>query len=390
MKKIKLNLVQLLLIVGIPSLLLSIISGSLVYNSLKELNSNKYIKEFIKTYNKLKDEYYEDLDDNKLIDAAINGMFEYTGDDYTIYMDEDKTDALNEKLDGTYEGIGITITLVNDNIIIYKVLDDSPSDKAGLKKDDIIISINGELVNGKTTEEVSKMIRENKESKFEVKVLRDKEELSFEVERKTLIIPAIVSSIKEVNDKKIGYIFIETFSNTIDTQFESTLLTMEKDGIDSLIIDVRGNTGGYLKACTNIIELFLKKGDLMYSIKSKKDSNDYRDETETSRNYSVVVLVNGNSASASEILASSLKYSYGATIVGTKTYGKGKVQSTDTLNDGTMVKYTTARWYMPNGKCLDEIGLQPDVEVKLDESYFENSNEENDNQLNKAIEILSE
>ena len=377
MKKIKLNLIQLLLIVGIPTLFLSIVSGSLVYSNLKG-NNNKYIQEFIETYNKLRKEYYEDLDENKLIDAAISGMFQYTGDDYTIYMDEDATDALNEKLEGTYEGIGITITLNDEGkIVIYKVLEDSPSENAGLKKDDIIISINGEFVDGKTSNEVSKMIKDSKDSKFEIGILRDGKELSFEVERKKLIVPAISSSIKEVDNKKIGYIFIETFSNTIDTQFESTLLSMEKDGIDSLIIDVRGNTGGYLRACTNIIELFLKKGDLMYSVKSKKE-------------YPIVVLVNGGSASASEILASSLKYSYGATIVGTKTYGKGKVQSTDTLDDGTMVKYTTARWYMPNGKCLDEKGLNPDVEIELDKDYFVEQSEEYDNQLNKSIEILSE
>ena len=184
MKKIKLNLIQLLLIVGIPTLFLSIVSGSLVYSNLKG-NNNKYIQEFIETYNKLRKEYYEDLDENKLIDAAISGMFQYTGDDYTIYMDEDATDALNEKLEGTYEGIGITITLNDEGkIVIYKVLEDSPSENAGLKKDDIIISINGEFVDGKTSNEVSKMIKDSKDSKFEIGILRDGKELSFEVERK--------------------------------------------------------------------------------------------------------------------------------------------------------------------------------------------------------------
>ena len=127
----------------------------------------------------------------------------------------------------------------------------------------------------------------------------------------------------------------------------------------------------------------------MYTIKSKKDSIDYKDTTDTKREYPIVVLINGASASASEILASSLKYSYGATIVGTKSYGKGKVQTTGTLEDGTMIKYTSARWFMPNGECIDEKGLEPDVVVELEETYIENPVESSDNQLNEAIKILT-
>ena len=128
----------------------------------------------------------------------------------------------------------------------------------------------------------------------------------------------------------------------------------------------------------------------MYTIKSKKSSTDYRDDTDTKRDYPIVVLINGNSASASEILASSLKYSYGATIVGTKSFGKGKVQTTGTLDDGTMIKYTSAKWYMPNGKCIDEKGIEPDINIELSDEYIKNQNEESDNQLNEAIKVLSE
>lgn len=395
-RKIKLNFIQLAIIVAIPTLIMSIVSGSLVYSRLSNTGkvtttNNKYVNEFISTYNKLLDEYYEDLDENKLVDAAINGMMQYTGDDYTIYLNEDATDSLNEKLEGTYEGIGIRIGLNDNNdIYVYDVFDDSPAKIAGIQVGDILISINGEDLYGKSTESASKIIQDSTQTKFTIIVKRNEENLTFVVERKTLIVPAISSSIKEVNGKKIGYIYLETFSSTIDTQVESTLLSMESEGIDSLIIDVRYNTGGYLTSCTNIIELFLEKDKLMYTIKSKKDSVDYKDTTDTKRKYPIVVLINGSSASASEILASSLKYSYGATIVGTKSYGKGKVQTTGTLEDGTMIKYTTARWFMPNGECIDEIGLEPDIKVELSETYTNNPVEENDNQLNEAIKILSE
>ena len=394
-KKIKLNFIQLAIIVSIPTLIMSIISGSLVYSRLSNTGkvtttNNKHVNEFINTYNKLLEEYYEDLDENELVDAAINGMLSYTGDDYTIYMNEDATESLNEKLEGTYQGIGIRIGLNDSNeIYVYEVFDDSPAKKAGIQVEDILVSINGENVSGKTTEEVSLIIQNSKDTKFIIVVNRNGESLSFEVERKNLIVPAISSSIKEVNGKKIGYIYLETFSSTLDTQVESTLISMENEGIDSLIIDVRYNTGGYLTSCTNIIELFLEKDKLMYTIKSKKDSIDFKDTTDTKREYPIVVLINGSSASASEILASSLKYSYGATIVGTKSYGKGKVQTTGTLEDGTMIKYTSARWFMPNGKCIDEIGIEPDINIELSEEYKNEPIEEKDNQLNEALKILS-
>lgn len=394
-KKIKLNFIQLAIIVSVPTLIMSIISGSLVYSRLNNTGkvtttNNKYVNEFISTYNKLLDEYYEDLDENKLVDAAINGMLEYTGDDYTIYMNEDATESLNEKLEGTYEGIGIRISLNDSNeIYVYEVFDESPAKVAGMQTGDILLSINGEDLSGKSTEYASKLIQDSTQNKFTIFVRRNEENLTFEVERKTLIVPAINSSIKEVNGKKIGYIYLETFSSTLDTQVESTLLSMENDGIDSLIIDVRYNTGGYLTSCTNIIELFLEKDKLMYSIKSKKDSVDYKDTTDTKREYPIVVLINGSSASASEILAGSLKYSYGATIVGTKSYGKGKVQTTGTLDDGTMIKYTSARWFMPNGECIDGVGIEPDVNIELSEEYKNDPVEANDNQLNEALKILS-
>jgi len=394
-KKIKLNIIELIVLISIPTLILSIVSGSLVYSRLNNTGkitttNNKHINEFINTYNKLLEEYYEDLDENKLVEAAINGMLSYTGDDYTIYMNEDATESLNEKLEGTYEGIGVRISIDSEgNIYIYEVFDNSPASNAGLLANDIILSINDESVIGKTTEDASNIIKKSKDAKIKMKIKRNEEELTFELERKQLIVPAINSSIKEVNGKKIGYIYVETFSSTVDTQILTTLTGMEKEGINSLIIDLRNNTGGYLTSCTKIVEMFLEKDKLMYTIKSKKESVDYKDTTDEKRTYPIVVLINEYSASASEILASSLKYSYGATIVGKKSYGKGKVQTTGTLDDGTMIKYTSARWYTPNGDCIDEKGLNPDVEIELSDEYKNNPIEENDNQLNEAIKILS-
>lgn len=394
-KNIKISFLSLIILISIPAIIMSIISGSLVYKNLSNAGkvtttNNKYVNEFIGTYNKLLDEYFEDLDESKLIDAAIDGMLSYTGDDYTIYMDENETDALNEKLEGTYDGVGISISLNEaGHLYIVEVFENSPAKNAGLMVNDIIKSINGESVEGKNTEEASKIIKNSKDKKVNLVIDRNGNEFNFDLEIKTLIVPALSSSIKEVSGKKIGYMFLETFSSTLNTQVESTLLSMEKDGIDSLIIDVRYNTGGYLISCTKIVELFLEKDKLMYSIKSKKSNDDYKDTTDTKRDYPIVVLINGSSASASEILASALKYSYGATVIGTKSYGKGKVQTTGELEDGTMIKYTSARWFTANGDCIDEVGLAPDIEIELSEDFINNPIEENDNQLNEAIRILT-
>ena len=170
MKKIKLNYLQLCLFILIPSIITFILGGSLVYSRLNNTGkvtttNNKYVNEFISTYNKLLDEYYEDLDENKLIDAAISGMMNYTGDDYTIYMNEDATDALNEKLDGTYQGIGITISLNDNNeIFVYNVFDNSPASNAGIQVNDILKSINGNSLEGKSTEEASDIIKSSKDN----------------------------------------------------------------------------------------------------------------------------------------------------------------------------------------------------------------------------------
>ena len=393
--KIKLNLIEIIVIVTIPSLILSLITGTVVYSRINitgkvTSTNNDHVNQFIKVYNELLDEYYEDLDENELVDAAINGMLSYAGDDYTIYMNEDATEALNSQLNGTYEGIGIKITLDDDlNIVIVEVFDDSPASIAGLKVNDIITSINNIDVSNKSTEEASKIIKDSKEANIKIKVIREAKEHEFNVERKTLIVPVITSSIKEVKGKKIGYMNITTFNSTVDTQFRATLSSMEDDGIDSLIIDVRNNTGGYLTNCTEIIEMFLKKGSLMYSIKSKNDETHYYDQTDEEKNYPVVILINGGSASASEILATSLRDSYKATIIGTTSYGKGKVQTTGTLSDGTMIKYTSAKWYTPKGNCIDELGITPDIEVEMSEKYIENPIDENDDQINEAIKILT-
>ena len=178
------------------------------------------------------------------------------------------------------------------------------------------------------------------------------------------------------------------FSSVVKKQFESKLKEFEKSEIDSLIIDVRGNNGGYLSSVTEIINMFLKKGDVIYQLKDNEGIVVKKDTTKESRDYPIAVLINGGSASASEILASAIKESYGGFIVGTNSFGKGTVQQTTTLPDGSMVKYTIQNWLTPEGRWLNESGVIPTHVVELSEDYMEDPIMEKDDQLNKAIELL--
>jgi carboxyl-terminal processing protease len=390
-KKATFELWEVLVIALVASLIMSLSTGYVVYksksdNDCSKVVNSKYLAEFVSSYNNIIDNYYDKVDENALVDAAINGMLTYLGDPYTTYLNETSTDMLTSSLTGTYEGIGVEVQSNTDNkIVILKVFADSPASKAGIKVNDIITAVNGTDVTGKSTTDVVKLIKESTNSKVTMSVLRDTQTLSFDLERQTLYVPAITSKTYEQNNKKVGYIFISKFSDTVYEQFKKELTKLEDTKIDSLVIDVRNDTGGYLTGATKIAELFLKKGKVIYSLQSKTKKETTKDETEDSRDYKVYVLINHGSASASEILAAALKYSYGSTLMGITTYGKGKVQQTSSLSDGSMFKYTSAKWLTPNGDCIDGVGLKPDIEVVQNDAYTDNPTEENDTQLQTAL-----
>ena len=270
---------------------------------------------------------------------------------------------------------------------INKVFEDSPAKKAGIQEEDIIIKINDEDVTGLSTVDLASKIKNDKNKKVKITIKRKEQEQELEVTKKELYVPAIDAKVIENNGKKTAYIYVSTFSDTVYKQFNEELKKMENEGIDNLIIDVRNNTGGYLKSATDIASLFLEKGKVIYSLENKSIKDVYKDETNECRKYKVVVLINEASASASEILSSALKDSYGAILVGKKSYGKGKVQQTANLGGGSMYKYTSAKWLTPTDECIDGKGLQPDYEVDL---QISEDGSIIDTQLNKALEVLGE
>ena len=192
-----------------------------------------------------------------------------------------------------------------------------------------------------------------------------------------------------MNSQIIGYLKISSFSNVTYKQFKENLTELEKNNITGLIIDVRNNGGGYLNSVTDISSLFLSKGKVIYQLETEKGITKIKDTTKTKKTYPIAVLVNKNSASASEILTSVIKESHGGTIIGTNTFGKGTVQETMNMKDGSIIKYTTKKWLTPNGNWINEVGVEPTIKLELSDEYYENPTTENDNQLQEALKILT-
>ena len=379
-KNVNFSLLEVIIIILVTGIVVSLSTGLIVYNNYDKISKSKSddtsseIKEFTESYNHIINSYIDEVDKSKLIDAAISGMYNFLNDEYSIYMDNDMTESLNEQLEGTYDGIGIEMTMNNKGVIyVTQVFKNTPAEKAGLKPDDILVALDGESLEGKTTAEVASVIKKGTKSEFKLTYKRDNIEKTVTVNKKHIYINSVKSEIFD----NIGYINISTFSATTEEQVKKELDNFDKN-ISNLIIDLRNNTGGYLNAAYDVSELFLKKGKVIYQLKDR--NNRITKFTAKSGEYrhfnNIIVIINGSTASASEILALALKESANAKIVGTKSYGKGTVQETSKLKSGSMVKYTTAYWLSPEGNSINKTGITPDYKIDGEEG-----------QLKKAIEI---
>ena len=323
-----------------------------------------------------------------MIDVALDAMLNYLGDNYTTYLDSDQTADLEEKLAGSYQGIGISFSVETGEPVVLGVTKNSPAEKAGLLVGDILVSVDGTILVDKSSNEIQNMIRNSNKDSVTLVISRNGTEMTFNVN---------IENVEDINVKyalientNIGYLQIDSFTKTISNQVNNALTDLENQGMQKLIIDLRNNGGGYLESAEETANLFLEKGKLIYSLENKDAKAEYYDKTDTHKTYPIAILLNENSASASEILAAALKDSYGYSIyfVGVTSYGKGLVQQTYDLSDGSMAKYTSARWLRPNGQCINGIGLAPDYYVQYEGLYDESGNII-DEQLQKAIEVLS-
>ena len=354
---------------------------------------SKDLGKFLDVYETLNDNYYDTIDKEKLVEDAIDGMVSSVGDVYTSYADTNATEEFNELVSGVYEGIGCTIQLQEAGLRVIEIFEDSPSEKGGLKVDDLILKVDDiEVTKETNVEELSNYIKTQAKKDITMIVSRNDEEKTLNLVRDKVETPVVSAITYEKNGKKIGYMGISLFSSVASKQFKNKLEKFENEGIDALVIDVRGNNGGYLTTVTDIASQLLPKGKKIYQIENDDKREITKDKTTTHREYPIAVLVDSNSASASEILAGAIKESYdNGFVVGTKTYGNGTVQQVKKLKDGSMIKYTVENWLTPDGNWIDKEGIEPTDLVEFDGvTYYENPIAENDNQLQKALELVSQ
>lgn len=379
---VRFNIVDMIFIVVIFSLISIIITTF----TIKHNKLNKPSNTIDEAYNQIVNNYYQDVNRDELANSAIDGMMNYLNEKYSVYMNDNQMNILNDELDGTYKGIGVIAEQKKDGIYVYNVFKNSPADKAGMRIGDKLLKV--DEIDATTTPlaDVVSYIQSHDDISFILS--RDNEEVIVNVTTTNIDNPVVNSKLLTDDNNNYGYIYLESFSGASSTQFRNALDELEKNDIKGLIIDLRSNKGGYIEQASNIANMFIKEGKKLYSYKEKNKEIDITDTTSEERSYPIVVIVNSTTASSSELLTMALKESYGALTVGVKTYGKGRTQEITKLSDNANIKYTTGLWYSPNHNNIDGVGIKPSYIVDLNKEYYKNPIDKNDNQLAKALSIL--
>lgn len=338
----------------------------------------------------LEKKYIGEINDEELIEGAVKGYVDALGDPYTTYYTKKEMKTIMEETNGNFVGIGVYMTkdLEKNAILIIKPIENSPAEKAGILPGDLITKVDDVEYTGDKLEEASNKIRGEEGTKVKLEIYRNGETKTFELTRTKVVVSHVTTKVLN-ND--IGYIAISDFEGECASEFETKYKQLEKQGIKKLIIDIRNNGGGIVDEALKIANMLVDKDSTLLITKDKSDKEEVTKATEKPIiNIPTVVLVNEYSASASEILSGALKDNGKATLVGTKTYGKGIIQELHQLSDGSGLKITVSEYYTPNHNAIHKIGITPDVEVDLSEDVKQQTTiqEKDDNQLQKAIEIL--
>lgn len=356
-----------------------------------ETPKDKYLETFIENYNFIVDNYYQEVDREKLINDAIAGMMNTLDDPYSAYIEGDEADNFNINLQGSYQGLGVSIVKDPETnyIMIYYTFANSPADKAGLKSGDIIKKVDDTLTDTIETSEFSSQVLKSDKMDYTLTIIRDGEEFEVNIKKENVTIDSVKSEIIEKDNHKIGYIYMSIFASNTAEQFKQKLKELETENIDSLIIDVRSNTGGHLTAVEDILKSLLTTKQITYKLNENENISEYYGSQLKNKDYEIVLLGDKYSASASEVLIYSLKDNLNSKLIGTKTYGKGTVQELITLPSGEQYKITTKKWLSPNGSWVNDTeGIEPDIEVIMDDKYYETYDSEDDNQLQTAIDYI--
>ena len=329
----------------------------------------------------IESQYVQDVNYEALMDGAIDGMVKTLGDPHSIYLDQKNYKMLQEQTEGSFGGIGVVLGFKDHKATIMAVLEGTPSEKAGLAAGDEILAIDDTKVQDIQPEEVAMKIRGEIGTKVTLKIRNTEgQEKDVTVERATIQVKTVAGEIMPQTNG-IGYIRISSFSERTAEEFKQTYDKLAKDGMKGLILDLRGNPGGLVSSCVDVAQMLVPKGPIVSVVKKDGSKETYSSSLETEK-YPIVVLIDGNSASAAEILAGALQDTQAATLVGAKSYGKGSVQSVLPLMDDDALKLTIAKYYTPNGRSIDGEGIEPDVPVALPDPPTA------DTQLQKAVEVL--
>ena len=329
------------------------------------------------------------IDKTKMTYGAIAGMVEAIGDPYTEFYNPEEAKKLEEDLAGSFEGIGLQIGVKDDQIIAISPIKGTPAEKAGLRPGDLILAVDKTPTTGLSVDEVVNIIRGPKDTKVTLTISREETGTrDIEITRAVIKVPSMDYEIKELADgKKIAHITLYQFSDSSSQDFKNSAIDILNNNVSGIILDVRSNPGGLVNQATSIAGWFLERGQL---IVIEKDKNGEQIELKSNgpSNFAslpIVVLINDGSASASEILAGALKDDRQIPIIGTKSFGKGTVQQITSLDDGSSLKITTAKWYTPSGVAIQDTGIEPDIKVDLtQEDYDQNK----DPQFDKAMEEI--
>ncbi|SFP33789.1 carboxyl-terminal processing protease [Halolactibacillus halophilus] len=340
---------------------------------LNELSDSVQLPKVVQAFNQIQSNYIEEVSDQDLVEGAISGMLSSLGDPYSEYLDVETMEAFNEQIEASFEGIGAEVSMIDGVVTIVSPLKGSPAEKAGLRPNDQVITIKGEPTEGLDLLEAVAKIRGEKGTDVNIEVRRQNSEqlIPFTITRDTIPLETVYSAGVEQNDEMIGYIEITNFSETTAVDFKEALTTFEAEGIDGLVIDVRGNPGGLLDVVQEILREFIPSDRPYMQVEDGNGEKErFFSNTETAKSYPVTVLIDEGSASASEILAVSLQETIDANVVGQTSFGKGTVQTTLDMGDGSSLKLTILNWLSAEGTSIHEVGVEPTIEVKQPDYYY--------------------
>lgn len=393
-KKTGFNTIEVVLIAILALAFGGVVGVVLAYTAkplsiITNTDSPSDIQEVEKIYDNLLSKYYGEIDKQTLSDAAIKGMIEALNDPYSTYIDAENTDDFDEQIYGYYVGVGTEITLNDENQFeVTNIFENTPATYANIELHDIVVKVNNEDVSGKTVSDIGKLIQGEIGTDVTLTLRRGEEEFDVTITRDRIDLISVTSQIFEKDDKRIGYIKVTNFASNTFNQFQTALNELEENDIESLIVDVRDNLGGQLEVATQIASLFLTKDKVVYQLNTNGIIQPIYSTGPGSFQKPITVLINGATASASEVLAIALQESADATVIGTTSYGKGTIQESYKLSTGATIKFTVQEWLSPNGNTVNEVGVKPDIEVSETENPGETDTLETDTVLQTAITIM--